>query len=131
MRGEMRHDAGKQGSLDFEVFGDSFDDPVALREFGKVVVERAGSDERGARRVEKSCGLGFCERIESGESERTFRGPSFWSKIEEKNGDSGVGQMCGDAGAHGSRAENGDAANEERLSIFLRSGSCGRGSGAH
>ena len=48
VRGEMRQDAGEQRGFDFEVFGDGFDDPVAIREFGKIIVEGAGSDERGS-----------------------------------------------------------------------------------
>jgi hypothetical protein len=55
----------------------------------------------------------------------------FWRKIEQKNGDSGVGQMSGNAGAHGSSAEYGGAANKERIGSDFKSGSCGRGSGAH
>ena len=55
----------------------------------------------------------------------------FWSEVEEERGDSGVGQMSGDAGAHGSGAENGGVANEQRFGADERSGSCGRGGSAH
>ena len=45
MRGEMRKDASQQRGFDFEIFGDGFNDPVALGELGQIVVEVAGSDE--------------------------------------------------------------------------------------
>ena len=61
VRSEVRKDAGKQRGFDFEIFGDGFDDPVALGEFGQIVVEGAGGDERGERRLKKGGGLGFGE----------------------------------------------------------------------
>ena len=47
MRREMRHDAREQRGLDFEIFGDGLDDPIAFGELGQIVVEVARSDERG------------------------------------------------------------------------------------
>ena len=44
--------ARKQRRLDFEIFGDGFNDPIALREPGQVIVEVAGRDERCAGRLE-------------------------------------------------------------------------------
>ena len=46
---EMGQDAGQKRRFDVEIFGDGFDDPIALGEFGQVVVEVAGGDERGVR----------------------------------------------------------------------------------
>jgi len=37
----------QQSRLDGQVLGDSFDDPIALGEFGQVVLKVAGSNERG------------------------------------------------------------------------------------
>ena len=44
----------QQRGLDLEIFGHGLDDPVARGDFGQVVVEGAGSDERGAARARKS-----------------------------------------------------------------------------
>ena len=110
VRGEMREDAGEQRGFDFEIFGDSFNDPVAPGEFGQVVVEVAGSDERGERGLKEGGGLGFGESVEG----RAAAAPRcLWREIEEEHGDSGVGEMRGDAGAHGSCAEDGGAADED------------------
>ncbi len=62
VRGEMRKHAGEQRGFDFEIFGDGFDDPVAVGELGQIVVEVAGSDERGEGGLKEGGGLGFCER---------------------------------------------------------------------
>ena len=132
MRGEMGQDASQQRGFDFEVFGDGFNDPVALGEFGQVVVEVAGSDEGGERRLEEGGGLGFGERIEGGAGQlaaRRFR--ALGARSSKSDRDAGVGQMRGDAGAHGSGAENGGAADEQRLSIKPWRGSCGCGSSDH
>ena len=51
LRAEMRKNASQQRGFDFEIFGDGFNDPIALGEFGQVVVEVAGSDEAGKRRL--------------------------------------------------------------------------------
>ncbi len=131
VRRKMRQDAREQRRLDFEIFGDSFDDPVALRELGQIVVEVAGSDEPDERRLKECCRLGFCESVEGSLRERTPGASRLWRKVEQERGDSSVGQMRGDAGAHGSRAEHSGAANEQRLRIKWWSGSCGRGGGAH
>ena len=64
VRGEMGNDAGQQGGFDGEIFGDGLDDPVALGEFGQIVVEVAGSDERGARGFIEGSGFGFGEGVE-------------------------------------------------------------------
>ena len=66
VRREVRQDAREQRSFDFEIFGDGFDDPIALGELGQIVVEVAGSDQRGERGLEECGGLGFGERVESG-----------------------------------------------------------------
>ena len=55
----MGKDAGEQRGFDFEIFGDGFNDPVAAGEFGQIVVEVAGSDERGEGWLKEGGGFGF------------------------------------------------------------------------
>ncbi len=58
-------------------FRDGFNDPVALREQGQIVVEVAGGDERGECGIEEGGGFGFGE---SGHGlPRSF---TFWREIQ-------------------------------------------------
>ena len=118
----MRQDAGQERSFYREVFGDGFNDPVAAGELGQVVVEVAGSDEAGQGGLEEGCRLGLEQRFDGPGSE-FVAGERFAGRddIEQQDGDSGVGQVGGDAGAHCARAEDGGAANEHRARRgFLR-----------
>src|SRR5258708_37163802 len=61
--------------------------------------------ERGG---EKSGGLGFFGGVESGEHDFIAVGGSgvLGNDVEQQAGEAGVGEMRGDAGAHGAGAEN-------------------------
>ena len=62
-------DFGEEGALDVEVFGDDFDDPVAVGDEGKVVVEVAEGEEAGVFGDEEGSGFRLFEPVESGEDE--------------------------------------------------------------
>ncbi len=66
----MGQNAGEQRGFDFEILGDGFNDPVAVGELGQIVVEVAGGDERGLRRLIEGRGLGFGESSDCGCGQR-------------------------------------------------------------
>ncbi len=113
----MPEDFFEEGALDVEVLGDDFDDPVAGCDQGHVVVEVAEGDEAGGFGREEGGGLGFFQAVEGGEDEFVARGGlRVWccagrDDVEKDDGDAGVGDVGGDAGAHGSGAEDGDFAD--------------------
>ena len=100
----------QQRALDVEILDDGFDDPVDVGEFLEVVFEVADGDQAGERRVEESGGLGFLRSFESGSGDFVARGTVGVGRndVEQIAGNAGIGEMRGDAGAHGSGAENGD-----------------------
>ena len=106
-------DFAQQGAFEVEIFDDGFDDPVDFGEFFQIIVEVADGDEAGERRIHEGGGLGFFCGIESGGGDfvayRWRRGG--WdicgNDIEQIARDAGVGEVRGDARAHGSGAEDG------------------------
>jgi hypothetical protein len=128
---EVRQNACEQRGLDFEILGDGFDHPITLGNPGQVVVEGAGHDQT-AKRCLKECGrLRFRKRFKSGDGGRALRGLILWRKVKQERRDSGVGQMRGDARAHGSCAQHRGAAHQQRLRAHFRCDGYGRGGGAH
>ena len=79
--GEMRENAGEERGLDFKVFGNGFDDPIALGEGGEIAVEIAGRDEGDGLRVVEGGGLGFGQGGEGG-PRKALRAFTFWGKVE-------------------------------------------------
>jgi len=112
---KMRQNAGQQSGLNFEILGDGLDDPVALRQLRKIVVEVTWGDERGVRQVIESGRLGFCEGFEAGICQRVIR-CSFLEAGRGEEREFSIGQVRGNAGAHGSGAQHGGAAHHQRLS---------------
>ena len=55
----------EQRALDFEVLGDSLDDPVAIFDLGQVVFEVTGSDQRFGLRRKECGGLLFQNGVQS------------------------------------------------------------------
>ena len=112
----------QQAALDFEIFGDGFDDPIGLGAPGEIVVEIAdgdaggggGREEGGGARLEGGFEAGANDAIADARvGEREAAGLFLGSElgrddVEQPAGDAGVGQMSGDAGAHGAGAEDGD-----------------------
>ena len=100
-------------ALDVEILDHGFDDPVAFGELFKIVLEVPNGHEPRQGRLHEGGGLGFLGSIESGGGDLVPR----WgvgvgrNDIEEITGNTGVGKMCGDAGAHGSGAEDGNFIN--------------------
>ena len=104
---------GEECVLYVEVLGYGFDDPVAVGEEGEVVVEVSDGDEAGAVRGIESGGLGLLEAVEGAEEELVSFGLCSLGRdarrndVEEDYWQPGIGDMGGDAGAHGSGSKNG------------------------
>ena len=103
----------QQRALDVEVLDDGFDDPVDVGQFLQVVVEIADGDEARERWFEERGGLRFLGGVESGGGDFVARRAVGVGRddIEQVAGNSGIGEMRGDAGAHGSGAEDSDFIN--------------------
>jgi hypothetical protein len=111
MRGQVRHNAVEQGSFDGQIFCHCFDDPVAVGQLGQIVLEVAGSDERGQRGFIE-CGW-FClgQGGERGLRQAASIAIASRNQVKKERGDSCVGKVSGDARTHGSGAQHGGAAN--------------------
>ena len=137
VRCQMRHDAGQERRFYLQVFGHGLDDPIASSEPGQVVLEVAGGDERGERRLVEGSRFGLGQGGERGFRQAVLIALAGWNEIEEERGDACVRQVRGDAGAHGTGAQDGGAADEKRRSDNRKrtgragSGSYRRGSRTH
>ena len=82
----------------------------------QIVFEVADGDQPGQRRLEERRGLGFHRSFQSGGGDAVARGAVGVGRndVEQIRGHTGVGQVRGDAGAHGARAQNGDFLNPFR-----------------
>ena len=115
-------DAIEELALDFEIFGDGFDDPVGFGAPGEIVFEIADGDARGGGGREKRGGARLEGGVQAGaddaiahagigerEAAGLFVGRELGGHdIQQPAGHSGIGQMRGDARAHGAGAEDGD-----------------------
>ena len=115
-------DAIAGAALDFEIFGDGFDDPVGFGAPGEIVFEIAdgdargvgGREEGGGARLEGGVQAGADDAIaDAGIGEREAAGLFLGGElggddVQQPAGHAGVGQMRGDARAHGAGAEDGD-----------------------
>src|SRR5882672_728997 len=108
---ELR-DAREEFALDFEIFGDDFDDPIGFGDAREVVFKIADGDFFGQRGSEESGGAGFLGGIETGAGDFVaIGGRGVWfevgrNDVEEDAGQTGIGKMSGDASAHGSGAKD-------------------------
>ncbi len=113
----MDADTFEEGALDVEVFGDDLDDPVAVGDEAQVVVEVADSEEAGGVGGVEGGGFGLLEGFEGGEDDLValvpggVGGGSGRDDVEQDDGEAGVGDVGGDARAHGAGAEDGDLAD--------------------
>src|SRR5206468_3507698 len=98
----------KEATFDFEIFGDDFDDPVGVGDAREIVFEIADGNFGGERGGEESGRLGFFGAVEAGEHDFVAVGGRsvFWNDIEQQAGEARVGEMRGNASAHGACAEN-------------------------
>ncbi len=107
----------QQSPLDVEVFHHGFDDPVDVGQLFEVVIEVADGDEAGERRFHEGGGLGFLRGIEASGGDlisfRTAHGSvrAGRNNIKQIAGNTGVGKMRGDAGAHRAGAEDSNFIN--------------------
>ena len=106
-------DLAQQAALDLEIFDDGFDDPVDIGELVEIVLEVADGDQARERGLKESGGLGLDGGFQSGGGDAVARGAVGVGRhdVEQIRRNTGVGQVCGDAGAHGARAQNGDSLN--------------------
>ena len=124
----MGNDAGEKRSLDFKILCDRLDDPVAFGESGQVVLEVAGCDERSKAGLVKRCRFGFAKCLDCRKGEPVSSpGSVFRDHVQQEGRNSGVGQMRGDARAHGSGAEHRPTAHQKRLSGDFPRSDKGRG----
>ena len=100
----------QQRALDFEILDHGLDDPVDVGELFDVVFEIANGDQSGERRLHECGRLGFFRGVESGGGDLVSRRAVGVGRndVEQITGDAGIGEMRGDAGAHGSGAQDGD-----------------------
>jgi len=103
-------DLAQKFALEVEVFDDSFDDPVDFGELLEVVFEVADGDQAVERRLHESGGFGLDRSFFAGSGELVARGTVGvrGDDVEQVRGNTGVGQVRGDAGAHGARAQDCD-----------------------
>ena len=115
-------DAREQRALDFQIFGDDFDDPVRLGAKFQVIFEIAGDDAIFEAPREKCGRLGFDGGGEARANDAvadfgTFQGqPALLllggklrrRDIQQRAPDAGVGDVRGNARAHGARAQDHD-----------------------
>src|SRR5690242_17163456 len=131
----VRFDFSEECALDIEIFRDRFDDPIGFGAPIEIVFKVANLNAARDFWREECGGAGLQGAIESrsreaipdggvGESEtfRFFGGVELRrNDVEEKCFDARVGEVRGDARAHGAGAENGDAIDAEfHLSLKLR-----------
>ena len=133
MRAEMRQNASSAAP----VLISRFSVTASITQSHPASFGRSSSKLPGVMSVasdgsKKAAGLRFGKSGRGGLSEPlALRASGLWSEVEQKDGDSGIGQVCGDARAHGSGAEHGGAAHQQRFGDQGRGGSCGRGGSAH
>jgi len=100
-------------ALQVEIFDDGFDDPVDFGELFQIIFKVADRDQAGERRVHESGGLRFFCGFETGGGDfiSCKCAGAGWdiagNDIEQVARDAGVGEVGGDAGTHGSGAEDG------------------------
>ena len=99
-------DLAEQFALEVEIFDDRLDDPVNFGELLEVVFEVADRDQAIERRLEEGGGLGLDRSFLTGGGETVARGTVGVGRndIKQVRGNTGVGQVRGDAGPHGARA---------------------------
>ena len=113
-------DAGEEAALDFQIFGDGFDDPVRLAAPGDVVFKITGSDQARVVGREECGGTRFFGGFQAGEDDAIAHGAAFQRQtfalfrgseaggndVQQVARDAGVRQMRGDARAHRTCSQN-------------------------
>ena len=100
----------QQAALDVQIFDDGLDDPVDFGELRQIVFEVADGDQPRQRRLKEGGGLRLDRGFQSGGGNAVARGAVGVGRndIEQVGRNTGIGQVRGDAGAHGARSQNGD-----------------------
>jgi hypothetical protein len=121
-RTAVRGHAFEKALLDFEIFGDGFDDPIGVGAPGEMIFKVAEGDAGRGGGAEKGGGAGFeggfeagahdaiaDARVGEGEAASALvRGKVGRNDVEEGAGQPGIGKMGGDARSHGAGSKNHD-----------------------
>src|SRR5271169_10214 len=99
-------DLAQEFALEVEVFDDGLDDPVHFGEFLEVIFKVADGDQTFQRRLHEGGRFRFHRGFFPGGSDAIARGAVGvgGDEVEQVRGNTGVGQVRGDAGSHGARA---------------------------
>ena len=102
-----------RAALDIEVLDHGLDDPVHFGQLLQVIFEVADRDQARQRGSMKAAGFDFLRRLEPGGGDLVARRPfrARRNNVEQIAGNTGVGEVGGDARAHGSGAQNCDFMN--------------------
>ncbi len=103
-------DLAQQRALDLQIFDNGFDDPIDFGELLQIVFEVSDRDQPCQRRLEESSRLGLHRGFQA-RSRNTIAGRTVSIRrndVQQVGRNTGVGQVRGDASAHGARAENGN-----------------------
>ncbi len=112
--------AREEAALDFQIFGDGFNDPIHLATPGDVVFKITGGDETRVVRSEECGGARFFCCFQTGKHDAIphgravqrqtfalFRGrEARGNDVQQVARDAGVRQLRGDARAHGARPQD-------------------------
>src|SRR3954471_12133944 len=100
----------EQGTFDFEILDYRLNDPIDLGKLFDVIFKIAHANQSSQRRVHECRRLGFLRCFESGGGNLVSR----WAicvgrnNVKQVTGDAGIGEMRGDARAHGSGTQDSD-----------------------
>ncbi len=113
-------DAAQQAALDVQILDHSFNDPVHISELLQIVFEVADGDQLREGRLEERGGLGLDRSLQSGGSDAVpYRAIGIrGNDVQQVRRNTGIGQVRGDAGTHGARAQDGNFLNPSRHECF-------------
>ena len=100
-------------ALDLQVFDHRFDDPVDLGQLLQIILKIPDGHQAGQRGLEERRRLRLHRRFQSSGRDAVARRTIGvrGNDIEQVRGNTSIGQVRGDASAHGARAQYGDFLN--------------------
>ncbi len=116
----------QQRAFDCEILDHGLDDPVDIGQLLQIVCEVANADQTSEGRLHESCGLGLLGRVKSGGCDLISHGriPTGnnirGDDVEQVAGNTSVGEVGGDACAHGSGSEDGNFINALHHLVTLK-----------
>jgi hypothetical protein len=107
--GVRRGNFSEQLALDLQIFRHRFDNPIAVLDAAQVILEISGTHQRRGGRREKGHRLLLGSALDAGERRLVAVGLAGADHIQQQRRNSCVGEVGGDARAHGPRAQNCDS----------------------